>query len=69
MMASTSRIFARNLLPSPSPLLAPFTKPCNIHNLYLGGNYSVWIHQFGQLVKSFIRYIYQSHIGFYCTKT
>ena len=26
-MASVSRIFARNWLPSPSPLLAPFTRP------------------------------------------
>ena len=26
-MASTSRMFARNLLPSPSPLLAPSTRP------------------------------------------
>jgi len=27
MIASVSRMFARNLLPSPSPLLAPFTSP------------------------------------------
>jgi hypothetical protein len=27
MIASVSRIFARNLLPNPSPLLAPFTNP------------------------------------------
>jgi len=27
MMASHSRILPRNLLPSPSPLLAPFTSP------------------------------------------
>ncbi len=26
-MASVSRIFAKNLFPSPSPLLAPFTSP------------------------------------------
>ena len=27
MMASTSRMFAKNLFPNPSPLLAPFTRP------------------------------------------
>ena len=27
MIASVSRILARNLFPSPSPLLAPFTSP------------------------------------------
>ena len=27
IIASVSRIFARNLLPKPSPLLAPFTRP------------------------------------------
>src|SRR5260221_6179527 len=37
-MASTSRMLARNWLPSPSPLLAPFTKPAMSTNSKVVGS-------------------------------
>ena len=36
-IASTSRIFARNWFPSPSPLLAPFTRPAISTNSIVAG--------------------------------
>ena len=62
MIASTSRILARNLLPSPSPLLAPRTSPAM-------STISIWVgtavgkYEFSQFLQSRIRHVHQAHIG------
>ncbi len=61
-IASTSRIWDRNLLPRPSPLLAPRTRPAMSTNSTTAGVVFLRVIQIGQRLKTLIRYRYHADI-------
>ena len=67
-MASVSRIFARNLLPRPSPLEAPFTRPSYIHDLDSGGHHTARVAHLHKFIKTLIGHRDHTGVGFYRTE-
>ena len=54
--ASTSRMLERNLLPRPSPLDAPFTRPAMSTNSIVAGVNFSGLYIFSQLVEALVRH-------------
>jgi hypothetical protein len=62
-MASTSRILARNWLPSPSPFDAPFTSPGDVDEGHPGRDDLLRPGDLGQLVEPRVRHRHLAHVG------
>jgi hypothetical protein len=63
MVASVSRMWARNLLPRPSPVLAPATRPAMSTNSTTAGTMRSGLTIAGQLRHARIRHLDDAHIG------
>ena len=61
-MASTSRMLAKNLLPSPSPLEAPFTIPAISVNSKVVGTVFLGSNHFRQFLEAFIWNFYHPDV-------
>ena len=62
-MASTSRMLARNLLPSPSPLLAPFDEPADVDDLDGGVDDVAAPRHRGQAVEALVGDLGDADVG------
>ncbi len=62
-MASTSRMWERNLLPRPSPLLAPLHQTSDVHEFDGGGGELFGMIHLGQHVQPLVRHATTPTLG------